>query len=245
MRQVKHALGLLIVMVLGSCGSDGDNVGPGNSGGTASSNDWLVPLDEVFDGGPGRDGIPALENSELTTPQDAEATYLNQGDLVIGYKSGSDIRAYPHKILDWHEIANDIVNGNNLAITYCPLTGTAIGWLAEIDGEATTFGVSGLLYNTNLMPFDRKTSSTWSQQLLQSVNGDLIGRQAQTFQVVETTWATWKAMYPETKVIPIFASQPKGGGIKHSKRGSALQLSIETSPKYSIPGSAPRLQIGI
>ncbi len=203
MRQVKYLLGLLIVMAFGSCGvsDENNNVGPNNLGGNANSNDWLVPINEVFDGGPGKDGIPALENSELTTPEVAEATYLDPLDLVIGYKSGDEVRAYPHKILDWHEIANDKINGENVAITYCPLTGTAIGWNRELSSGLTTFGVSGFLFNTNLIPFDRKTDSNWSQMLLKSVNGTLIGSEIETFQVVETTWFNWKTMYPDTKVL--------------------------------------------
>lgn len=163
------------------------------------SGEWLVPQNEVKDGGPGKDGIPALLNPEMWDA--AQADYLEDEDLVIGYKIDNDVRAYPHKILDWHEIINDEIGGVPVAITYCPLTGTGVGWGRNYNGTTTTFGVSGLLYNTNLMPYDRATNSTWSQIRLQSVNGDLIGTQAETFQVFETTWATWKALYPDTKVV--------------------------------------------
>ncbi len=157
--------------------------------------EWLIPSDQVFDGGPGRDGIPALENPEMINA--ALATYLNPEDLVIGIKMGDDVRAYPHKILDYHEIINDqvgseIIDGQlstkQLAITYCPLTGSAIAWGREFGGQTTTFGVSGLLFQTNLMPFDRLTESTWSQMRLDCVNGTLIGTRAETYQVVETRW---------------------------------------------------------
>ncbi len=160
---------------------------------------WTIPQADVFDGGPGKDGIPALENPEMVPAPNG--IYLSNDDLVIGYVSGNDARAYPHDILDWHEIINDEVNGRPIAITYCPLTGTAIGWNREINGEVTTFGVSGLLYNTNLIPYDRRTNSNWSQQGLDCVNGDLQGVKIETFQVVETTWETWKKLYPDTKVV--------------------------------------------
>ena len=107
----------------------------------------------------------------------------------------------PHRILDWHEIINDEIGELKLSITYCPLTGTGIGWNREIDGTLTTFGVSGLLYNTNLIPYDRATDSNWSQMLLKSVNGALIGTKIETYQLIETTWGTWKEMYPNTKVV--------------------------------------------
>ena len=182
-----------LIVVAGLAGCSDDVQDPGSNG-----QDWLVPRDQVFDGGPGRDGIPALENPEMVLA--GAINYLSPDNLVVGFKSGDDIRAYPHAILDWHEIINDTYPDKNLAITYCPLTGTAIGWNNTLNGQATTFGVSGLLFQTNLMPFDRLTGSTWSQMRLDCVNGELIGTQAETYQVVETTWATWKEMYPQTKV---------------------------------------------
>ena len=120
---------------------------------------------------------------------------------MIGYKNGDDIRAYSHSILDWHEIINDNIGDTSVAITYCPLTGTGIGWNRILNGTETTFGVSGLLYNTNLIPFDRQTGSNWSQILNESVNGDLIGRKVELVPLVETTWQTWKTIYPNTKVV--------------------------------------------
>lgn len=160
---------------------------------------WSIPLSDVLDGGPGRDGIPALENPAFLTAD--TATFLFDGDLVIGFKNGDDVRAYPHTILDWHEIINDNIGDVSLAVTYCPLTGTSIGWNRVIKGQETTFGVSGLLYLTNLVPFDRATLSNWSQMLNESVNGSLLGEKIDLIAVVETDWKTWKNMYPNTKVV--------------------------------------------
>jgi len=183
--------------------NDNDNIptGSGNSGGGLSGNNgvWAIPQDEIFDGGPGKDGIPALESPQLIPG--SSATYLRDDELIIGFKSGNDIRAYPHQILDWHEIVNDEVNTAKIAITYCPLTGTGIGWNRNINNATTTFGVSGLLYNTNLIPYDRLTNSNWSQMRLDCVHGELKGTQTDIFQVVETTWGTWKEFFPETKVL--------------------------------------------
>ncbi|MEM9830173.1 MAG: DUF3179 domain-containing protein [Bacteroidota bacterium] len=173
--------------------------GGGNSGGNANSSDWLIPQSQVLDGGPGKDGIPALENPQRIEP--AQASYLDPQDLVVGYVADGEAVAYPHKILDWHEIINDKVGSDAVAITYCPLTGTGIGWSRVINNEETTFGVSGLLYNTNLIPYDRATDSNWSQMRLDCVNGELKGEKVVTMPVVETTWATWQQMYPDTKVI--------------------------------------------
>ena len=117
--------------------------------------------------------------------------------------SGNEAVAYPHIILDWHEIVNDDVAQSAIAVTYCPLTGTGIGWGRIVNGSKTTFGVSGLLYNNNLIPYDRSTRSNWSQIRLDCVNGRLIGDVIETFPVVETTWGTWKSMFPETKVLSL------------------------------------------
>lgn len=163
-----------------------------------SKNEWDIPRQEVLSGGPGKDGIPALLNPPMMGA--SEATYLHDNDLVVGYKRGQDIRAYPHGMLNWHEIVNDEVDGIPLAIVYCPLTGTATGWDRTLNGMVTTFGVSGLLYNSNVIPYDRLTGSYWSQLRLNSVNGKMRGHQVKTFNTIETTWKTWKMLFPETKV---------------------------------------------
>ena len=210
MKKLKIVIVLLIAFIIANCGSDPDPIGntpsPGgsqnpNPNPNPNPNSWLIPSDEVFDGGPGKDGIPALESPNLVSA--SEATYLSDNDLVIGYKFGDETRAYPHLILDWHEIVNDNIGVHSFAITYCPLTGTAINWSREINNTVTTFGVSGLLYNTNLIPYDRATDSNWSQMRMDCVNGVLIGSQATVFSVVETTWKTWKAMFPDTKVMSL------------------------------------------
>lgn len=163
------------------------------------NNFWSIPVAQVLDGGPGRDGIPSVQNPSFTEASSVD--FLNDNDLIIGFKNGNDVRGYPHIILDWHEIINDNIGDKSVAITYCPLTGTGIGWGRIIDGKETTFGVSGLLYNTNLIPFDRETSSNWSQILNESVNGDLLGKKASLSMLVEMDWKTWKQMYPNSQIV--------------------------------------------
>ncbi|QCW98751.1 DUF3179 domain-containing protein [Aggregatimonas sangjinii] len=194
---MRNAILLLLVSstLLCQCSTSSTNSQTVDSNAT----EWSIPISEVLDGGPGRDGIPALENPSFLTA--TEATFLVDNDLVIGYKNGDDVRAYPHNILDWHEIVNDNIGDVSLAVTYCPLTGTGIGWNRIIRGQETTFGVSGLLYQTNLMPFDRATESNWSQLLNESVNGSLIGEKIDVITLVETDWKTWKDLYPDTKVV--------------------------------------------
>ena len=167
---------------------------------TNSNPDWLVPKNQVFDGGPGRDGIPSIDAPLFTRNQDSIG-FMEDFDLVLILKIGEEVRAYPHPILDWHEIVNDDIDTLSVAINYCPLTGTGIGWNRKIDGQKTSFGVSGLLYNSNLMPYDRNSESTWSQLKLQCVNGPLIGRSPQTISLIETTVFTWRKMYPGSKLL--------------------------------------------
>jgi hypothetical protein len=192
----------LVLLSLTGCEKESDSpVQPGQSGnsGTNTSRDWSIPKANVYDGGPGKDGIPALTEPDMIPANDAD--YINDNDLVLGYVQGNDARAYPHSILDWHEIINDAVGNSDIAVTYCPLTGTGIGWNRMINGNVTTFGVSGLLYNSNLIPYDRESDSNWSQIRLDCVNGKLKGTEIETEALVETTWKTWKEMYPQTKVV--------------------------------------------
>ena len=195
---------IAFMMMLISCSTSSTQETPQNPDADEvenTSTEWSIPVAEVLDGGPGRDGIPALENPVMVTADNA--SILGDGDLVIGYKNGDDIRAYQHIILDWHEIVNDDIGDVSLAITYCPLTGTGIGWNRVVDGKQTTFGVSGLLYQTNLIPFDRATKSNWSQILNESVNGSLSGSKAEVITLVETDWKTWKTMFPGTKLMSL------------------------------------------
>lgn len=160
---------------------------------------WLIPKDEVVDGGPGKDGIPALEYPEFISANDVG--FLSPDDLVIGIRIGNTVKAYPHNILDYHEIVNDSISDRFFALSYCPLTGTALSWEVENDGSNITFGVSGLLYNSNLIPYDRRTNSNWSQIFFQSVNGQRIEEKAKLLQIIETTWETWKLLFPDSLVL--------------------------------------------
>jgi len=160
---------------------------------SVDSQDWLINLEYVRQGCfAGRDCIPSLEEPTKTTVYGPYLDFLDDSDLVIGVWNGSDYVAYPHPVMDWHEIANE----PNYAISYCPLTGSAIHFSA--DGE---FGVSGLLYNSNLIMYDRKTESYWPQMFLKSASGEQKGTELELNPLLETTWATWKKLFPNSKVV--------------------------------------------
>lgn len=160
---------------------------------------WDVPVEEVFDAGVGRDGIPSIDEPMFSPANEVNTAFDDV--LVLGIEHEGELKAYPVHMLNWHEIINDDINGLEVAITYCPLTGTGVGWGRRLDGFLTSFGVSGFLYNTNLMPYDRRTGSTWSQQKLACVNGPLRGRKPETHTLIETTFRTWKKAFPESQVL--------------------------------------------
>ncbi|MEO9968102.1 MAG: DUF3179 domain-containing protein [Reichenbachiella sp.] len=191
---------LLLVLVIfygSSCSEEKDE--PKARTGYIAEGEWSIPFTRILDGGPGKDGIPALDEPNFITP--SEATYLEDHELVIGYSDGQETKAYSHLVMNWHEIANDWYNKEPIAVIYCPLTGTATGWHRKFGDLITTFGVSGLLYNANVIPYDRNSESNWSQLTLECVNGELIGTKPTMVQLIETSWSTWQTFFPNTVVL--------------------------------------------
>ncbi|SDL37296.1 Protein of unknown function [Franzmannia pantelleriensis] len=150
--------------------------------------------DAIRSGGPGKDGIPSIDRPRF---QSANQAALSADDKVIGVYHRGQARAYPQRILVWHEIVNDELGGDALSITYCPLTGTALGFKR---GE-TQFGVSGKLVNSNLVMYDRATDSEWPQILGVAIDGPLANEGLEEFRVFWTTWGAWQARHPETEVL--------------------------------------------
>jgi hypothetical protein len=150
----------------------------------------------ALSGGPGKDGIPAIDKPQFVSADEAD-NFLNQNDVVFGVVSHNQAKAYPQKILVWHEIVNDRFGKENVSVTYCPLTGTAIGFRRG----KTTLGVSGNLVNSNLIMYDRATDNRWPQILGTAVSGPLKGKSLTEFRVIWTTWQRWQDAYPETRVL--------------------------------------------
>lgn len=169
--------------------------------------DALIDPLEILDGGPGKDGIPALTNPK-TIPAE-EATYLKDDDRVIGVKFGLQARAYPLRILVWHENANDLVGGRPIAVTYCPLCDSSLVFDRNVGGQVREFGISGKLYRSNVLMFDRQpdaaNESFWSQLQMRAVTGPAAkaGLKLKLLDSVVTTWGEWRALHPETTVLSI------------------------------------------
>ncbi|MFC7080789.1 DUF3179 domain-containing protein [Halorussus caseinilyticus] len=152
--------------------------------------------EEVLSGGPPKDGIPSIDDPKFRSAENADED-LRDADVVFGLVRNGEAKAYPQKILVHHEITNDAVGGEPVAVTYCPLTGTAMGFRR---GE-TTFGVSGKLLNNNLVMYDRETDSRWPQVLGTAISGAFEGESLREFRLVWTTWKRWKQAHPETRVL--------------------------------------------
>lgn len=148
----------------------------------------------MMSGGPPPDGIPSIDEPRFIEAGEAD---LDPGDMVMGFHHNGEARAYPQRILVWHEIVNDRVGGLNVAITYCPLTATAQGFKR---GE-TTLGVSGQLLNSNLVAFDRESRSYFPQIAAVGIKGEHEGRTLDEVNVIWTTWERWRAVHPDTDVL--------------------------------------------
>lgn len=147
-------------------------------------------------GGVGQDGIPAIDDPAIDGVGGGDAL-MESGDVVFGVELGREARAYPQHVLVWHEIVNDELGGTPMSVSYCPLTGTAIGF----ERGSTTFGVSGDLVNSNLIMYDRGTESRWPQVLGTAIDGPLKGEALREFPVTWTTWGRWKESHPETTTV--------------------------------------------
>lgn len=159
-----------------------------------------IPVQEIQSGGPPKDGIPALTNPKFISA--AEASYLRAKDRVIGVVSGRESRAYPLAILNYHEIINDRIGELPLAVTYCPLCDSAVVFDRRTPLGEREFGVSGLLYNSNVLMYDRSdTESLWSQVKGEGVSGPGARMKLTVLPMELTTWAAWQNRNPNTTVV--------------------------------------------
>lgn len=164
--------------------------------------DPIVPPGEIISGGVSKDGIPALTDPEKLSAGSAD--WLSDDDYVLGIVRNGQARAYPLKILYRHEIINDTLGGDKSVVSYCPLTGSGIHFDGKVGNLRSDFGVSGMLWKSNLILYNRSgKESWWSQMLGRSVNGPHTGDQLTHLPIVETTWGTWKELYPNTKTLSL------------------------------------------
>ncbi len=163
----------------------------------------LIRLDEVRWGGVLQDGIPPLRQPKMISAE--EANYLDDTNVVFGVSINGDHRAYPKRILAWHEMFVDEVGGESIAGVYCTLCGTVIAYNTKFNGENYNLGTSGFLYRSNKLMYDQATQSLWNTIEGKPVIGPLIdeGIELDSHAVVTTTWGEWKKTHPNTTVLSL------------------------------------------
>lgn len=161
--------------------------------------DALVPSDDILWGGVPRDGIPPIHKPKFVAASDA--TFLSDKDRVLGVVRNGITKAYPIRILDRHEVVNDHFGDEAIVVTYCPLCFSGMAFAVRFDGADLTFGVSGLLYNSDVLLFDYRTGSLWSQILSKAISGPLKGTDIPAIPAAHTTWRDWRERHPDTLVL--------------------------------------------
>jgi len=158
-----------------------------------------VAFDEIISGGPPKDGIPSIDAPRFVPV--AEMRALSATEPVIGLEIDGDARAYPLRILTWHEIVNDAVGGVPVAVTYCPLCNSAVVYDRRVAGKAVEFGTTGKLRNSDLVMYDRATESWWQQFLGEAIVGTRTGYRLEVLPARLESWERFAARHPDGRVL--------------------------------------------
>ncbi len=161
---------------------------------------YLVDPRKILSGGPPKDGIPSIDHPKFVSVSEADR-WIGDNELILAIIYEGVKRVYPFQIVVWHEIVNDTIAGDPLLITYCPLCGSGIAYLREIDGEPVEFGTTGRLYNSNLVMYDRKTETWWTQIDGKAIVGELTGRELTEVSIDTVSWGEWKTVHPNSAVL--------------------------------------------
>jgi len=162
-----------------------------------------VKEEELLDGCfLGKDCIPSIENPTFQSAKNADQ-WLNETDIVFAINYKDTLRAYPQRILNWHEIVNYEIAGDPIIITFCPLCGSAVAFERKVDGIITEFGVSGKLHNSDLVMYDRYEGNLWQQITGEAIVGPAAIRDEflTKVSITTTTWDQWKKEHPSTEVL--------------------------------------------
>jgi hypothetical protein len=176
--------------------------------------DSAVPADEVFWGGVSRDGIQSIDFPKFVTAD--SASFLADKERILGVNRNGISKAYPIRILEHHEVVNDHFANEAIVVTYCPLCYSGMVFSAQGSDIALMFGVSGLLYNSDVLLYDRQTESLWSQLMSKSIAGPLKGMTMNAIPASHTTWLDWRQRHPDTLVL----STETGFGIRYRRRSN-------------------------
>ena len=197
-----------------------------------------IRLDEIRWGGVRRDGIPPLRRPKMIAAE--EAAYLTDSSVIFGVEFNRDARAYPKRILAWHEMATDTVGGEDICLVYCTLCGSAVPYRATVAGVHHELGTSGFLYRSNKLMYDAATRSLWNTLTGEPVVGPLVGHgiRLEALPVVTTTWGEWRRRHPETTVLSLETGHQRDYG-----EGVAYADYFETDDlMFPIPELDPTLK---
>jgi hypothetical protein len=198
-----------------------------------TSRETRIRLDEVRWGGVLQDGIPPLRQPAMLTA--AEASYLEDDNIVFGIEINGDARAYPKRILAWHEMFVDKIGGISFAGVYCTLCGAVILYQTNHNGTQHDLGTSGFLYRSNKLMYDKATQSLWNTTWGEPVIGPLVGQdiRLERSYLVTTNWGEWKRRHPDSKVLSLDTGYSRnydeGVAYRHYFATDELMFSISTS----------------
>ncbi|MFT7558005.1 MAG: hypothetical protein ACI83D_000685 [Planctomycetota bacterium] len=161
-----------------------------------------IPLEKILDGGPGKDGIPALTNPKFVSVKESRKDIDGDVDGMV-VTVGDTTKFYPFSIMVWHEIVNDVIDDRSIVVTFCPLCGSSIAFESNTNGEKELFGVSGKLYESNLLMYDQSTESLWSQSTGTAVVGDRTGEKLAIYNSQLMSFDEFKAKWPDGQVLSI------------------------------------------
>lgn len=165
---------------------------------TEDGTKYTVHPDRLVTGCPGKDCIPSIDDPGF---ESGNPGWLEPDERVIGLEINGDARAYPLKILSKHEIVNDQVGGEPVAVTYCPLCRSGVAYSREVNGETLEFGVSGKLLDANLVMYDRSSETYWNQISGEAIVGPRVPQKLELKFSSITSWRDWKEGHPGTKVL--------------------------------------------
>lgn len=193
-----------------------------------------IKLSELRGGGPRKGGIPAITKPRIVFTKHDK--FIKDTDIVIGVVVKGKARAYPISILNWHEIVNDFIWGKSITVTWCPLTASGIVFERKIDGKVLEFGVSGLLYNSNLVMYDKETESLWPQLSLGAVTGKFSNHRLKIIPSIVITWGEWLEMHPNTQL-----SSQKTGFIRRYEQDPYIEYHKSPSAMFKLKNADKRL----
>jgi hypothetical protein len=186
----------------------------------------IVDVREIIAAGPGRDSIPALVHPEALSAADSPWA---DDVRVIGVEVGGEARAYPLAVLNWHELVNDTLGGLPILVSYCPLCATAMVFDRILDRRTRQFGVSGLLYRSDLLLYDRQTESLWSQIAATAVAGELAGKKLNLLRSRQQRWVDWLSAHPNSTIL-----SPSTGHVRNYARDPYASYAQADEPMFPV-----------